>query len=87
MKQYSDEEVARLGQALYEEEIRPKIGRGDRGKFVAIDIETGDYELDADELQALKRAKAKRPGAVLYMVRIDYPTAYRLGRRSAVAHA
>ena len=42
-------------------------------------IETGDDEIDADDLAATKRALAKRPDAVLYGVRIGYPTAYRLG--------
>jgi hypothetical protein len=46
---------------------------------VVVDIETGDYEIDADDLAATKRALAKRPDAVLYGVRIGYPTAYRLG--------
>ena len=46
---------------------------------MVIDIETGDYELDADDLAATKRALAKRPGAVLYGLRIGSPAAYRLG--------
>ena len=36
-----------------------------------IDIETGEYEVDEDDLQATKRALAKRPEAVLYGVRIS----------------
>ena len=46
---------------------------------MVVDIETGDYEIDADDLAATKRALAKRPDAVLYGLRIGYPTAYRLG--------
>lgn len=84
---YSDEEVVRQGQTLYEKRIQSRIDERDRGKFLVLDIETGDYELDSNELQALKRAKAKRPDAVLYMLRIGYPATYRLGRRGAVAPA
>ena len=83
---YTDEQVVRRGQELYEERIRPELDEDERGKFVVVDIETGDYEVDADELRALKRAKAKNPEAVLYMLRLGYPTAYRLGRRAAAAH-
>ncbi len=83
---YSNDEVVRQGQTLYEKRIRREIDDSDHGKFLVLDIETGDYELDSDELQALKRAKAKKPNAVLYMLRVGYPTAYRLGRRTA-AHA
>ncbi len=82
----TDEQVVRRGEALFEERIRPELDEQERGKFLVVDVETGDYELDADELQALKRAKAKKPEAVLYMLRLGYPTAYRLGRRAAVAH-
>ena len=48
------------------------------GQFMVIDIETGAYELDVDDLVATKRALAKRPGAVLYGLRIGSAAAYRL---------
>jgi hypothetical protein len=39
---YSKEEFAQRGDALYESQIRSQIDEeGDRGKIVAIDIETG----------------------------------------------
>lgn len=45
---YSDEEFARRGKELYEKNIRPQVEAGNKGKIVAIDIETGEFEL-ADE--------------------------------------
>jgi hypothetical protein len=45
-----------------------------------LDIETGEYEIDADARAALKKAQTKHPGAALYLLRIGYPTAFRLGR-------
>ena len=76
---YTAEEVAARGEALYEQRIRLYVEATHQGNFVVIDIETGDYEIDADDLAATKRALAKRPDAVLYGLRIGYPTAYRLG--------
>ena len=76
---YTAEEVAARGEALYEQRIQPHVEATHQGKFVVVDIETGDYEIDADDLAATKRALAKRPDAVLYGLRIGYPTAYRLG--------
>lgn len=76
---YTAEEGAARGEALYEQRIRPHVEATHVGKFVVVDIETGDYEIDADDLAATKRALAKRPDAVLYGLRIGYPTAYRLG--------
>jgi hypothetical protein len=77
---YTSEEIARRGQALYEERLRAKVDPRDRGKFLVLDIETGEHELDVDELAALRRAKRKNADAVLYILRIGYPVAYRIGR-------
>lgn len=81
---YTPEEVEARGEALYEQQIRASVEAKNRGKFLVIDIETGEYEIDQDDLKATKRALAKRPDAVLYGLRIGYPTAYRLGGRFAV---
>ncbi len=77
--QYSPQEVEARGEEIYEQQIRQTVESGNKGKFVVIDIETGDYEMDQDDLQATKRALAKRSDAVLYGLRIGYPTAYTLG--------
>ena len=76
---YSPEEVERQGEEIYERQIRTKVEQGNKGKFVVIDIETGDFEVDVDDLQATKRVLADRPNAVLYGLRIGYPSAYSLG--------
>jgi hypothetical protein len=42
---YSKEEFARRGNELYERQIRAQVEAGNHGKIVAIDIETGAYEV------------------------------------------
>ena len=76
---YSKEEVVRRGKELYEQQIRSKVEDGNKGKMLIIDIETVEYELDQDELTAIRRARTKRPGAVLFGMRIGYPTAHKIG--------
>lgn len=76
---YSSLEIARRGQTFYEQQLRTQVAADNIGKFLALDIKTGEYEIDTDERAALKRAKAKRPDAPLYLLRIGSPTAYRLG--------
>jgi hypothetical protein len=83
-RRFSSAEIVQRGQALYDEHIRAKVEAGHQGKFLAVDIETGEYEIDVDELIALQRAKAKHPEAALYLVRIGSPTAYRLGGQRMV---
>ena len=81
---YTSDEIAQRGQVLYDQQIRSKVEPGNKGKFLVLDIETGEYEMDTDELAALKRAKAKNPDAALYILRVCYPTAYKLGRQPQV---
>jgi hypothetical protein len=42
---YSPEEHARRGNELYETQIRPIVEVGNQDRIVAIDIETGEFEL------------------------------------------
>lgn len=78
---YSKEEFARRGQAIYERDIRPHIEAGDEGKFVAIDIETGAYEMDSDDFTATERLLARSPTAQVWLLRVGQRAAYRIGRR------
>jgi hypothetical protein len=82
---YSSDEITERGQALYDRDIRDRLDASAQGKFLVLDIDTGEYEIDADERAALKRARGKRPDAALYLLRIGHPTAYRLGRKGLAA--
>lgn len=84
---YSSDEIAQRGQALYESEIQGTLTVGDRGKFLVLEIETGDYELDADEIAAVQRARAKHPGGAFYILRVGHSAAYRLGLKTLAAPA
>ena len=61
------EETARRGDDLYEREIRLRLRPEDEGKFVLIDIESGEYEIDRDELAASDRLLARHPEARIWM--------------------
>lgn len=67
---YSKEEFARRGDGIYEQELRPLLERAHEGKFVAIDIETGAYEVDGDELAASDRLLTRIPNAQIWLRRI-----------------
>jgi len=67
---YSKEEFARRGDAIYEQQIGPQMERGNEGKFVAIDIETGAYEVDVNELVASDRLLARNPEAQVWLRKI-----------------
>jgi hypothetical protein len=67
---YSKEEFARRGDAIYENDLRSVLEAGNEGKFVAIDIETGNYEVDSDELAASDRLLTRVPNAQIWLTRI-----------------
>ncbi|MBM79707.1 MAG: hypothetical protein CMJ78_03820 [Planctomycetaceae bacterium] len=76
---YSPDQVESRGAEIFAEQIQPVLPTDSVGKFVVIDIETAEYEIDDDDLQATKRALSRRAEAVLYGVRVGYPAAYSLG--------
>ena len=67
---YSKDEFAKRGDAIYERDIRPLVETKHRGEFVAIDIETGAYEVDPDELAASDRLVARVPDAQIWLRRL-----------------
>jgi hypothetical protein len=70
---FSNEEIARRGEQIYAESLREIVETEENiGKIIIIDIETGEYEVDASSLVANRRALARRPGAALYGIRIGY---------------
>ena len=81
------EDFARRGDEIYERDIRPHVKPDDDGKFALIDIDTGAYEIDADELAASDRLLARRPNGRVWLTRVGSRYARRLGaqigRRSA----
>ena len=78
---YSKEEFAKRGDAIFERDIKPRVSSEDKEKFVAIDIETGSYEIDASELVASDRLRARIPEPQIWLRRIGSPYAYRFGWR------
>jgi hypothetical protein len=76
-RKYSLEEHARRGQEMYEQQVRPLVEPGNHGKIVAIDIDSGAFEVDDDMVAADTRLLARFPDAQIWYVRIGYPAVYR----------
>ncbi len=74
----SDKEVSRLGQKLYNDQIRPIVEEANKGKFLIIDVVSGDYEIDGDDLTACERLLTRHPYGAVFGVRIGYNSAYKL---------
>lgn len=73
---YKPGEVALRGEAIYRERIQRLVGPAEKGSFVVIDVETGDYEIDAGDAVATRKLLERRPGAVTYGIRVGHRAAY-----------
>lgn len=78
---HTTEEIARRGREVYEREIRGEVEIEHRGRFLVLDVESGDYEIADDDLDASERLLERRPDALLYGLRIGEGAAYRIGGR------
>ena len=74
------EELALLGAEVFERRVRPMLRPEDDGKFVALDVQTGDDEVDEDDYAAISRLRARIPAAEAWLSRIGQPAAYRMRR-------
>ena len=81
-RRYSKEELAQRGQALYESGIRQQIEAGNKGKIVAIDIETGTFEVADETMQAARQLYQRIPDAQPWVLRIGYRAVHRFRARS-----
>ena len=80
---YSKEEFAQRGDAIYESVVRSQIDEeSDRGKIVAIDIETGVFEVADDVVAASAQLLDRLPDAQTWFIRIGHQTVYHFGARS-----
>jgi hypothetical protein len=80
VKGYSLEELARLGRKRFEE-IRDQFSDEDKGKFLAIDIETGEYVMDNDEIEARRRLREIKPDGMSWVERIGFRALRTMGGR------
>ena len=78
-ERYAIDEVCDRGEQIYEEQIKHLVEPEHNGKFIVIDIESGDYEMDEEELDAFDRLKLRRSEGETYMTRIGCCAAYHMG--------
>ena len=84
------EEIARLGDRIYERDIRREVEDAHDGDFVAIDVESGSWVLAGSELDAAERLPERQPDAInVWLLRVGYRAIASIGgglRRKAHRH-
>ena len=57
-----EKDIGRIGRAIYQDKFLKSLDETDKGNFVLIDIDGGEYEVAGDEIIASSRLKSRRPG-------------------------
>lgn len=81
-RRYSKEEFARRGAEFVETKVRPHLTGADEDKFVAIDVETGEYELGKNEMRAAERLRKRVPDPQIWLVHVTLGCLHRFGGHS-----
>ena len=74
------EETARLGDEIYERDIRRQVEAEHHGEVVAIDVETGSWAIGENGIDATDRLRTQRPEAYdIWCLRVGYRALYSFG--------
>jgi len=76
-----------MGKKIYDERYRQTLEPEQTGKFLAIDIESGESGIGDTSVDAMAAGKKAAPGGFFYLVRVGYPTPYRSSFRMWIAGA
>ena len=76
-------DVANLGHEILKQRIEPSLKPEDKGKFVAIAVDSGEYEISDDDQAAMFRLRDRCPQAMgsIYLGRVGYEAAYKMRLR------
>ena len=68
----SPKEVAKKGEEIYNTKLKSALEPKEKGKFVAIDVISGEYFLGDSILEALEKAQAKYPDRIFHTIKVGY---------------
>lgn len=78
---YQPGEIGALGEKIYQERIKHLVYPAEKGKFLIIDVDSGDYELDENITTATLRLRQRRPAAACFGMKVGYVAAIHFGGR------
>lgn len=86
-RRYSKEELAHRGQALYESRIRHQLDADAEGKIVAVDVDSGAFEIANHVLPATHQLFERYPDAQPWVVRVGHQSVYHFGSQHLANHS
>ncbi len=74
------DDTARLGDEIYERDIRPQVEADHHGEYVAIDVDSGRWAISDDLWSASKRLRTLSPDAIdVWLLRVGYQALHHFG--------
>jgi hypothetical protein len=70
------DDLRRLGEEILHRVVEPNARPEDDGLFVAINVDTGEYEIAPKLTEAIDRHLARDPDSYLWTARIGRPAVY-----------
>ena len=79
---YQRNELASRAHAIYDSELRHKLAPQENGRYLALAVETGDYEIGDRFGDANEKLRKRHPLPIQFFVfRVGYPAAVKMGGR------
>jgi hypothetical protein len=82
---FTADQIVERGEEIYDRQIREHVEAENRGRYIAIDIETGAYEIGDGYHALAKHLLTGKPDAALCILRIGYEAVGRIGGRAKAA--
>lgn len=74
------DKCSELGWKIYNAKIKHLVEPQEKGKFLVIDVMTGDYAVNRDLIAAEDELEERQPDGVIYTIRIGYPAVFKIPR-------
>ena len=72
------DEIGRRGGEIFERVVRPTLPPLEGWKYIAIELASGDYEIDSISQQAVTRLRARHLSPEVWLMRTDGSPAFRM---------
>jgi hypothetical protein len=79
LPEYTDAEIAQRGHEIYRSAVGPQVEGTHHGEIVAIDVETGEFEIGQNSLMASDRLLDRYPNAQIWLERVGHRAVHRIG--------
>ena len=73
------ENIEKLGQKFYDENLKQILEPEHNGEFVSIEPESGQYFVAKTDGEALYKGNQEFPDKILYLLRIGYKAVHKFG--------